>query len=416
MKIRDRITEFCRVRASELVPHPKNWRTHPGAQGRALRALLLDIGYADALIARRLSDGRLQIIDGHLRAEITPDVMVPVLVLDVTEDEAEKILLTHDPLTAMAGADAERLKALLESVRPTDESVREMLKQTAGSRIWEMVFPDDITEVDVAPERSVELQKKWAAEDGQLWQIHRHRIICGDCTDPATTARLWGGDATRARLIWTDPPYGVSYADKNRLLNRSDRGNRIQKPIVNDDLSAEKIETLFAAALASALPYCATAASIYATVPSGPLIANFIRGLNGGGFAFKHILIWVKNHFVIGMADYHSRHEPIVYGWIENGAHYFAPDRSQDSVFEVDKPQVSDLHSTSKPVELVARMIANSSRAGELVYDPFGGGGTTVVAAHQLGRTGYAVEIDPGYVAVSLERLSLLGLKPELVK
>ena len=114
------------------------------------------------------------------------------------------------------------------------------------------------------------------------------------------------------------------------------------------------------------------------------------------------------------MADYHHRHEPVLYGWLPGAAHYFADDRTQDDVFEVDKPHVSDLHPTTKPVELIARMIANSSRLGELVFDPFVGAGSTILAAHQLGRIGYGVEINPGYVAVALERLAALGLEPKL--
>jgi DNA modification methylase len=104
----------------------------------------------------------------------------------------------------------------------------------------------------------------------------------------------------------------------------------------------------------------------------------------------------------------------ILYGWLENGAHYFTEDRTQDSVFEFDRPQVSDLHPTTKPVELIARMVANSSRPRELIYDPFAGSGSTILAAHQLGRIGYGCELDPGYVAVELERFSLLGQKPEV--
>jgi DNA modification methylase len=124
----------------------------------------------------------------------------------------------------------------------------------------------------------------------------------------------------------------------------------------------------------------------------------------------------VKHHFAIGMADYHHRYEPILYGWLPDAAHYFIDDRSQDDVFEVHKPHVSEFHPTTKPVELIARMVANSSRPGELVYDCFSGSGSTLLAAHQLGRIGYGVEIDPGYVAVALERLSALGLKPQLVQ
>lgn len=124
MKIRDRIVGLRRVLASELVPNGKNWRRHPKAQRDALRGVLAEVGYAGALIARELEDGRLMLIDGHLRAETTPEMEVPVLVLDVTEAEADKILLTLDPLSAMADADAEALKALLENVATEDEAVR----------------------------------------------------------------------------------------------------------------------------------------------------------------------------------------------------------------------------------------------------------------------------------------------------
>jgi DNA modification methylase len=149
-------------------------------------------------------------------------------------------------------------------------------------------------------------------------------------------------------------------------------------------------------------------------VPGGPLLPDFIAAFNQSGFSFKTSLVWVKNQFVLGRSDYQYRHEHILYGWIENGAHYFIDDRSQDSVFEVDKLHVSATHPTSKPVELLTRMISNSSRSGEIVYDPFAGGGTSIVAAHQLGRVGYGCEIDPCYLAVILERLSVLAIEPEL--
>src|SRR5262249_4405243 len=115
-------------------------------------------------------------------------------------------------------------------------------------------------------------------------------------------------------------------------------------------------------------------------------------------------------------SDYHYRHEPIIYGWREDGPHYFAADRTQDTVFEFDKPARSEFVATTKPTALIAQMIANSSRPRELVYDPFCGSGSTLIAAHQLGRVGYGIDISPGCVAIALERLSMLGLKPQQVK
>jgi DNA modification methylase len=414
MQIRNRIRELRSVKASQLLPNPKNWRRHPKEQKAALRALLNEIGYADALIARELSDGRLQLLDGHLRAETTRDELVPVLVLDVTEEEGDKILATLDPLAAMAQADEEQMQALLARLQFESPALGPLLERMAGEQAWQAIGLPELTDPEVRLERAAELQAKWGTRPGQLWLIDPHQLLCGDSSEQAVVGRLWPSSGPKCRLTWTDPPYGVGYADKNKFLNRGDRGNRIQKEIANDHMSAEETERLFAAALAAVVPFCEPGAAIYATVPAGPLYTRFVAALEAAGFSFKHGLVWVKNQFVIGMSDYHYRHEPVLYGWLENGPHYFLADRTQDSVFEIDKPHVSDLHPTCKPLELIGRMIANSSRPGEVVYDPFNGSGSTIVAAHQLGRIGYGCEIDPGYVAVTLERLSTLGLTPKL--
>jgi DNA modification methylase len=416
MLFRDRIKELRRVKAKNLLPNPKNWRVHSKIQVAALRGLLSEVGYSDALIARELPDGRLELIDGHLRAETTPDAIVPVLVLDVTEQEADRLLLTLDPLAAMAEADTGRIQALLETVRSDDEAVQELFKRTAGERLWRILHQQEIDEAGVAPERADELRQKWCTEVGQIWQGGPHRIICADCTDETEIARLWSAERSLARLIWTDPPYGVHYADKNRFLNKRDRGNRIQRRIINDHLSEEETGALFRKGLALASKYCEPGACVYASVPGGSLLVHFVRALEAAGFAFKSSLVWVKNHFVLGMSDYHFRHELILYGWLRNGAHLWNGNRSQDSVFEVDRPVVNADHPTSKPLAIVVPMIENSSRPEERIYDPFCGSGSTIVAAHQVGRIGYGCEIDPGYVAVTLERLSMLGLKPQLVE
>ena len=128
MHIRDRIKELRRVRASDLLPNPRNWRTHPAAQQDALRGLLAEVGYADALLARELADGTLMLIDGHLRAETTPEADVPVLVLDVTEAEADKLLLTLDPLAAMATTSSEQLQSLLSDVQTDNTAVRQLME------------------------------------------------------------------------------------------------------------------------------------------------------------------------------------------------------------------------------------------------------------------------------------------------
>jgi DNA modification methylase len=378
-----------------------------------MRGLLNEIGYAGALLARELPDGKLQLIDGHLRLETTPKAIVPVLVLDVTEAEADKILLTFDPISALAQADKAQLEALLATVRTEDKAVAAMLERVAGESAWQVAEQREIVDPPAQIDKAAELQAKWGTSPRQAWQIGPHRLVCGDCRDEGTVGRLWRDGGPKLRMVWTDPPYGVDYAAKNAYLNRTDRGNRIQVPIENDKLTAGETGLLFKAALNVAKSWAQKGASLYATVPSGPLLVHFVQAIAAAGFTFRAQLTWVKQHFVIGMADYHHRYEPILYGWLPDGAHYFIEDRRQDDVFEVDKPHSSDLHPTTKPVELVARMVRNSSREGELVYDPFCGSGSTLLAAHQLKRIAYGVEIDPGYLAVTLERFSMLGLKPE---
>jgi DNA modification methylase len=412
LRIRDRIRELRRVPARTLLPNPKNWRRHSKAQAEAWRGLLTQIGYAGALLVRELADGRLMLIDGHLRAQTTPEAMVPVLLLDVTEAEADLILATFDPLGAMAESDAERYSALLETARSDDQAVQDLLRRTAGEPEWEILHPQEINEAEVSPDRADELRAKWQTAPGQLWTAGPHRIICGDSRDQQTIACLWPDVGPLWRMIWTDPPYGVSYGEKTDWNNQH-RGSPRRRAIENDSLKPTELQKLFAAALALAREHAAAGAAIYATVPS-VFLKYFIQAFEDGGFSYRHCLVWIKQSFVLGRSDYNYRHEPILYGWAENGAHYFTEDRTQDSVFEVNRPMVSELHPTTKPVELIARMIVNSSRPGELIYDPFGGSGSTILAAHQLGRIAYACEIDPGYVAVELERLSLLGLEPKL--
>jgi len=150
MHIRDRIKDFRRVKASQLRPHPKNWRTHPAAQQDALRGVLAEIGYADALLARELSDGSLELIDGHLRAEITPDVDVPVLVLDLDEQEAAKLLALHDPLAGMAEANDEVLAELLSHVETESDAVQSLLDEMLGDSAAAADEPESRQEQDVA--------------------------------------------------------------------------------------------------------------------------------------------------------------------------------------------------------------------------------------------------------------------------
>jgi hypothetical protein len=206
-------------------------------------------------------------------------------------EEADKILLTHDPLGAMAESDAARIKALLLTVQTEDQAVRDLLKHTAGERLWTVLHPEEIREAEISPNRADELRETWGVESGQVWQAGAHRIICGDSRERRNLEKL-GADPFR--LIVSDPPYGVNYAAKNKYLNSSDRGTRIQKPIENDGLPPNEVKALFEASIREALAFALPGAACYATVPSGPLLPYFIAGFEEAGLSFKHLLVWVK--------------------------------------------------------------------------------------------------------------------------
>jgi hypothetical protein len=307
MKIKDRIRELRRVKASDLVPNPRNWRVHPKEQTAALKGLLQEIGYAGALLARELPDGKLMLIDGHLRRDTTPTSIVPVLVLDVTEAEADKILLTFDPLSAMAQADKTIIDELLKTVRTESEAVGALLERVAGQEGARAFQPKAVVQDEVPIDKAAELQKKWGTALGQLWEIGPHRLVCGDCRDEGVVGRLWAAGGPKLRMVWTDPPYGVDYAAKNAYLNRGDRGNRIQTPIENDKLTAGETGIMFRQALGLARQFAEPGAACYATVPSGPLLFYFFQAFTAAGFTLHAQLTWVKHHFAIGMADYHHR-------------------------------------------------------------------------------------------------------------
>ncbi len=176
MQINDRVQELRRVKASDLKPHPRNWRTHPAAQQDALRGVLAEIGFADALLVRELNDGSLQLIDGHLRAETMADGMVPVLVVDLTDEEADKVLLTHDPLAAMAGIEEDALHSLLAEAETESDAVRQLLDDLAKQTVPDFApinGPDDSPEVDIPALHQVVIECQDESEQQHLFERMR---------------------------------------------------------------------------------------------------------------------------------------------------------------------------------------------------------------------------------------------------
>jgi DNA modification methylase len=208
-----------------------------------------------------------------------------------------------------------------------------------------------------------------------------------------------GGE--KADCIWTDPPYGVHYGDKIEKANPM--GYRV-RTIEGDNLSPDKLMLLLNSALAIMAKVSKSGASIYVACPPGTLLPISIGAFIESGFDFHWQLVWVKDQLVLSRADYHFRHENILYGWKSDGSHYFTSDRTQDSIFEVDRPKVRNEHPTMKPVGLIERMLINSSKINQLILDPFGGSGSTLIACEKLNRRCFMMEIDEHYCDVIIER------------
>ena len=383
---RDRVVELRRVPAGELLAHPRRWRTHPEAQRRALRELLGRVGIADAVLARPSPQG-LVLIDGHLRRDLAPDTVLPVLVLDVTEAEADLLLASLDPVAQMARASQEALARLLSSaVLPRDLLQEVHRRYSSGRPRVGLVDPDAV------PPRP----RTKRVRPGQLWALGEHRVACGDATDPVAIRRLVG--EARIDVLWTDPPYGVSYVGKTREALR----------IQNDD--AHGLQALLEGAFAAVAGVLSPGARLYVCHPAGPASIIFGQAFSGAGWRLHQTLVWVKDRIVLGHADYHYRHEPILYGyrpgpgrWGRGHQGWYGGNEAT-SVLEVPRPAASRAHPTAKPVELIARCLTNSSGPRDLVLDPFGGSGSTLVACEQMDRRAFLLELDPAYCEVAIRR------------
>lgn len=388
MEIRDRIVELRRVKASELQPHPRNWRTHPKNQINALKGLISEIGFAGAELVRELEDGTLQLIDGHARAEIAGNAEIPVLVLDVDEAEADKILATYDPIGAMAETNKQNLDAILREVQTSNEDVAKMLAdlaQDAGLYLGEDA--ELLTDPDDVPDAPVDAVTK----KGDLWLLGEHRLLCGDSTDPDDVARLMNG--RKADLWLTDPPYNVAYVGKTKDALTID----------NDQMSDTQFREFLVNCFKIAFDNLKAGGSYYIWHADSEGY-NFRGAVHDCEEVVRQCLIWQKNVMVMGRQDYQWQHEPCLYGWKKGASHGWYSDRKQTTLLVFDRPARSTQHPTMKPVKLFEYQIGNSTAPQGLVFDSFLGSGTTMIACQELGRVCYGLELAPEYCDVIVAR------------
>lgn len=212
-----------------------------------------------------------------------------------------------------------------------------------------------------------------------------------------------------ADLVFTDPPYNVNYADKNNFLNEIDKGNRIQEDIENDNFKSDDdcMEKLWLPVFKNLYDVANGKCAIYVTMPQGSAHIKMSQCVQEAGWKVKQELQWVKNNHVLGRCDYLYKHEPILYGW-KDTHNWYGKGNFTKSVWEIAKPQKSDLHPTMKPIELIANALLNSTKQNESVLDLFGGSGSTLIACEQLNRKCYMMELDNRYCDVIIKRWETL--------
>ena len=359
-----------------------------------------------------LSDrtGELIVIDGNQRLRACLEMgmeEVPTALLSGLTEEREKEIIIRanvlngkwDEMILKDKWDVEELKDWGVDL-PADWDTSEAEEQKEAEE-------DDFSDEDAEKaEPRVKL--------GEIWQLGEHRLMCGDSTDATSVALLM--DGKKADMVFTDPPYGVSIGDKNKALNSVQKAGRCTENIANDNISVDDLYPILVKAMTNCRENCKDCACYYVTSPQGGELGLMMMMMKDAGLPVRHMLIWEKNSatFSLGRLDYDYQHEPIFYTWTKSHKNY-RKGEFRTTIWKYDKPRKCDLHPTMKPVELVANCMMDASVEGDIVLDMFGGSGTTIIAAEQLGRRARLMELDPHYCDVIIARWEKLTGK-EAVK
>ncbi|MBQ1575390.1 MAG: site-specific DNA-methyltransferase [Oscillospiraceae bacterium] len=389
--------ELKLVPIGDLVPYANNARTHSQEQIAKLRSSLREFGFVNPVIV----DRELNVLAGHGRIEAARAegyTEVPcVFAEDLTEAQKKAYIIADNRMALDAGWDEELLSVEFQQLK--DENFDLLLTGFDQKEIDDLLNGsggNDIEDDDF--DLSAALEKAAFVEPGDLWTVGRHRLLCGDATKAEDVEKLMGGK--RANLIVTDPPYGVSF--------KSSSGLAIQNDSIKGD---EFYQFLLAAfqAMASVLENGGVAYVFHADTEG----LNFRKAFIDAGFHLAGCCIWVKDSLVLGRSDYQWQHEPILYGFLQNGKHPWYSDRKQTTIWHFDKPKRNENHPTSKPLDLLAYPIGNSSQENSIVIDTFGGSGSTMMACEQMNRACFMMELDPKYASVILRRAVEVGIPPD---
>lgn len=377
---------------AKLLPYARNARTHSDDQVAQIAASIAEFGFTNPILAG--SDGI--IVAGHGRLAAAQKLgleIVPVVVLDhLSPPQRRALVIADNRIAENAGWDDAMLRIELEALQL--EGFDLDITGFDADALAELIAGDEPDNEGQTDEDAVpEVGEIPISRPGDVWIMGQHRLLCGDSTVAESYARLMQGDV--ADMVFTDPPYNVNYANSAK-----DKMRGKDRAILNDNLGDGFYDFLLAA-LTPTVANCQ--GGIYVAMSSSELDV-LQAAFRAAGGKWSTFIIWAKNTFTLGRADYQRQYEPILYGWPEGAQRHWCGDRDQGDVWAIKKPQKNDLHPTMKPVELVERAIRNSSRPGNVVLDPFGGSGTTLIAAEKSGRVARLIELDPKYVDVIVRR------------
>jgi site-specific DNA-methyltransferase (adenine-specific) len=355
----------------------------------AVKASLERFGQRKPIVVRK-SD-RVVIAGNHTLQAAQALGWTEIAVVWVDDDDAmSKAFALADNRTAELGDyDEEALAALIGEVGALDPELLEATgwDSKSVSDLLDGMQGDLPVDVDEVPDEVPAISKL-----GDIWLLGEHRVMCGNSTEKEQLAVLMQGK--EADLVWTDPPYGVSYVG----------GTKDALTIMNDNMDIDALQTFLTEAFTAGYAMTKKGGCWYVASPSISKFFNAVSSPLKELEVWRHTLVWVKNSLVLGQSDYHYRHEFILYGWKDGATHQTPPDRKQDSVWEIDRPKRNAEHPTMKPIELITRAIKNSSNQNEIVLDLFGGSGSTLIAANETNRIAYLMELDPHYVDVICAR------------
>lgn len=392
-------TQMELVPTDKLIPYVNNARTHSAEQVNKLRASLREFGFINPVIV----DKDLNVIAGHGRILAAKEEKIPevpcVYVDYLTEAQKKAYILADNRMAMDAGWDEELLRVEIEALQAEafdvsltgfdEKEISDLFKDSDGTGA-----EDDDFDLSAALEQAA------FVEQGDVWTVGRHRLMCGDATITEDVQKLM--DGKKANLILTDPPYGVSFQSADGLS------------IQNDSIKGEEFYQFLLAAMQNMVSVLEPGGVAYVFHADTEGL-NFRRAFVDAGLHLAGCCIWVKNSLVLGRSDYQWQHEPVLYGFLKNGKHSWYSDRKQTTIWNFDKPKRNKNHPTSKPLDLLAYPIGNSTQTNAIVLDTFGGSGSTLMACEQTNRICYTMELDPKYASVILRRYVEDGGNPDEV-